>query len=175
MNGVRKKKRNETRVTKEGGKPKSAHNEFTHFPMCPTCKMCLSAKMQKASRCSRDTCNMTCDALLPAVVFGDRLTVDHAIINKENKSAEDENLNACIIQDGATDWLQAYLCKTKGAADTLRCFQRFLGPDIKAKHVYTDNSKEFATALDRMCVLSRHLHTVHSRVERHCRTGSKTS
>jgi len=73
-------------------------------------------------------------------------------MNEENKSAEDEDLCACVIQDGYTNWLQSYPCKTKGAADTLRCFQRFLGPDILAKHVYTDNSKEFAAALDKMCV-----------------------
>ena len=26
-------------------------------------------------------------------------------------------------------------------------FQRFLGPDVKAKHVYSDNSREFKKAL----------------------------
>ena len=108
--------------------------------------------MQKTSRCARTVDNARCDALPPACCCADRLTSDHAITNEGNKSAEDENLTACIIQDGATDWLQAYPCKTKGAEDTLRCFQRFLGPNIKAKHVYTDNSKEFAKALDDMCV-----------------------
>ena len=95
---------------------------------------------------------MKWDALLPALVFEDSLIADHAILNEDNKSAEDEALCACIIQDGATDWLQASPCKTKGADDTLRCSRKFLGPDIKAKHVYTDNSKEFAKALDRMLV-----------------------
>ena len=120
--------------------------------MDPTCKICLFSKIQNSSRCKRTVDNHRVDALAPAVAFADRLTSDHAVLNEDNKSAEDENLYACIIQDDATDWLQAYPCKTKGAEDTLRCFQKFLGPDIKAKHVYTDNSKEFAKALDRMLV-----------------------
>ena len=92
------------------------------------------------------------DIPLPSVVFGDRLTADHASMNEENKSAEDGALCACVIQDGATNWLQSYPCKTKRAAGTLRCFQRFLEPDVLAKYIYTDNSKEFAVALHQVCV-----------------------
>ena len=108
--------------------------------------------MQKATHGACDLDNRRCDALTEATCFADRLTADHAILNEDNKSAEDENIVACIIQDGFTDWLQAYPCKSKNAADTLKCFQRFLGPNIKAHHVSTDNSKEFAKALDDMCV-----------------------
>lgn len=48
------------------------------------------------------------DALLPAAKFGDRVTADHAIMNEGNKSAEDEALCACAIQDAFTNWLQSY-------------------------------------------------------------------
>ena len=139
-------------MAKEGVAPKSEHNVFTHFPMSNECAVCLAAKIQKASRVSSKHAVGRVDALPKAEQFGDRVTADHAIMNDENISAEDENLVACIIQDGAIDWLQGYACKTKGAANTLWCFQRFLGPNIKAKHVYTDNSKEFAAALEDMCV-----------------------
>merc|ERR1712015_289229 len=30
----------------------------------------------------------------------------------------------------------------------MKSFQKFLGPQVKAQHVYTDNSKEFIKALD---------------------------
>ena len=40
--------------------------------------------------------------------------------------------------------------KTKNAHDTLKGFQRFLGPQRKAKHVYRDGSKEFENAPDEM-------------------------
>ena len=70
----------------------------------------------------------------------------------KKKSAGDEDLVACVIQDIYTDWLQAYQCKTKSAAETLKSFQTNPGPKIKTHHVYTDNSKEFAKALDDMCV-----------------------
>ena len=146
------KRKAKKRVTKEGGVPKSEHNVFTHNPMSNTCAVCLASKIQKASRVNSKHAIKRVDALPEAEIFGDRLTADHAVLNKENKSAEEENLYACVIQDGATDWLQSYPCKTKNAKDTLKCFQKFLGPHIKAKHVYTDNSKEFAAALDAMCV-----------------------
>ena len=54
---------------------------------------------------------------------------------------------ALVILDRFSQWLQAYACKTKSAKETYSSFQRFLGPDVKAKHVYTDNSKEFEKAL----------------------------
>ena len=81
--------------------------------------------------------NRRCDALPEAICYGHRITVDHAIINEDNEPVEDENLVACIIQDSFKEWLQAYPCNTKGAADTLKSFQKFLGPNIKAHHVYT--------------------------------------
>ena len=112
----------------------------------------MAARLQRAARPFKTEANARPGALLPAEKFGDRLTADHAIMNLENMSAEDEALVACVIQDGFSQWWQAYPCKTKGAIDTLQCFQRFLGPDVLAKHVYTDNSKEFAAALDQLCV-----------------------
>lgn len=149
---IKPKAKKPTRISKQGGKPKGVHNEFTHFPHDPNCHICIAARLQKAARASNTDANARPDALLPAMKFGDRITADHAVMNDDNKSAEDEALNACVIQDGFSNWLQSYPCKTKGAADTLRSFQKFLGPDVLAKHVYTDNSKEFAAALQQLCV-----------------------
>ena len=122
----RKPRRRKKRITKEGGVPKGVHNFFTHFPFDATCKVCLAAKIQKATRAAC-TDHRRCDALPEATAFADRLTADHKIMNEENKSAGDEDLVACGIQDIYTNWLQAYPCKTKSAQETLKCFQAFWG------------------------------------------------
>ena len=51
-----------------------------------------------------------------------------------------------IIHDRATHWQQAFPAKTKSADETAMAFQRFMGPGVKAKYVYTDGSKEFEKA-----------------------------
>ena len=118
----KKPRANQTRVSKQGGKPKGIHNEFTHFPHDPNCKICVASRLQKAARPFKID-NARPHAFAPALKFGDRLTADHAIMNQENMSAEDEALVACVIQDGFSQWLQAFPCKTKSAQDTLRSFQ----------------------------------------------------
>ena len=55
-----------------------------------------------------------------------------------------------MIQDKYTGWLQAYASKTKNTHDTKMGFKNFLGPEMGAKHVYTDNSGEFIRALDEL-------------------------
>jgi hypothetical protein len=47
-----------------------------------------------------------------------------------------------------TKWIKGYPAPTKSAEETKKAFLRFLGTDIKAKYVYTDNSLEFEKAMD---------------------------
>lgn len=82
--------------------------------------------MQNTAHGACDLDSRRCDSLPDATCVGERLTVDHAILNEENKSVEDGNIVACVIQDTFPDWLQAYPCKTKNAVDALKCFQKFL-------------------------------------------------
>ena len=79
------------------------------------------------------------------------LTADHKILNEDDESRSGDKV-VCIIQDKATHWLQAYPAPTKSADETKLAFQRFLGPETKCKHVYTDNSKEFKKALSDLSV-----------------------
>ena len=51
--------------------------------------------------------------------------------------------NAVVVQDFATQWIQAYPCKTKTSQETQRSLQKFLEPDRNPKVIYTDNSMEF--------------------------------
>ena len=54
---------------------------------------------------------------------------------------------ALIIVDRFTGFTQAYPAKDKSAAETMSAFQRFLGPQVTPKHVYTDGSREFRRAM----------------------------
>ena len=53
-----------------------------------------------------------------------------------------------MVQDLATQWIQAYPCKTKTSQETQRSLQKFLEPDRKPKVIYTDNSLEFGKACE---------------------------
>ena len=53
-----------------------------------------------------------------------------------------------MVQDLATQWIQAYPCKTKTSQETQRSLQKFLEPERKPKVIYTDNSLEFGKACE---------------------------
>ena len=53
-----------------------------------------------------------------------------------------------MVQDLATQWIQAYPCKTKTSQETQRSLQQFLEPNRKPKVIYTDNSLEFGKACE---------------------------
>ena len=50
--------------------------------------------------------------------------------------------------DLATQWIQAYPCKTKTSQETQRSLQKFLEPDRNPIVIYTDNSLEFGKACE---------------------------
>ena len=53
-----------------------------------------------------------------------------------------------MVQDLATQWIQAYLCKTKNSQETEKSLQKFLEPNRKPRVIYTDNSLEFGKACE---------------------------
>ena len=53
-----------------------------------------------------------------------------------------------MVQDLATQWIQAYPCKNKTSQETQRSLQQFLEPERKPKVIYTDNSSEFGKACE---------------------------
>ena len=62
--------------------------------------------------------------------------------------ANHETITAVVVQDSATQWIQAYPCKTKTLQETQRSLQKFLEPDRKPQVIYTDNSLEFGKACE---------------------------
>ena len=78
--------------------------------------------------------------------FADAITADHKILNEDDESRNADRV-ALVIMDRFTRWLQSYAANSKASDEVVRDLQRFLGPQVKPQHVYTDNSKEFITAL----------------------------
>ena len=58
------------------------------------------------------------------------------------------DMQSCVVQDLATQWIQSYPCKTKTSQETQRSLQKFLEPDRKPKVIYTGNSLEFGKACE---------------------------
>ena len=55
---------------------------------------------------------------------------------------------AVVVQDLATQWIQAYPCKTKTSQETQRSLQKTLEPERNPKVIDTDNSLEFGKACE---------------------------
>ena len=79
--------------------------------------------------------------------FGDLITADHKVLS-DNCESRDNHRYAVVVQDLATQWIQAYPCKNKTSQDTQRSLQKFLEPEWKPKVIYTDNSLEFGKACE---------------------------
>jgi hypothetical protein len=120
---------------------------FTHFPKDPNCEVCIASKPARAH--CRLTGEKRVDALPLPVEWLDAITLDHKIVNKYDKSAEDDR-NICVICDRATYWIQGYPAEFKTGAETTKALVEFAGPQGKAKHVYSDNSKEIKSACEKL-------------------------
>ena len=49
-----------------------------------------------------------------------------------------------------TKWIQGFPCENKSAEKTMLYLRRFLGPQVRPEHVYTDNSSEFISAMEQL-------------------------
>ena len=79
--------------------------------------------------------------------FGDLITADHKVLS-DNCESRNNHRYAVVVQDLATQWIQAYPCKTKTSQETQRSLQKFLELDRNPKVIYTDNSMEFGKACE---------------------------
>ena len=110
------------------------HNVHTHFPKDRKCEICeedqnYKGPMQKTQ---------SCEAVPRAVNFGDLITADHKVLS-DNCESRNKHRYAVVVQDLATQWIQAYPCKNKTSQETQRSLQKFLEPERKPKVIYTDN------------------------------------
>ena len=118
------------------------HNVHTHFPKDRNCETCKRTKITRAPCRRRNG-----EAVPRAANFGDLITADHKVLSDICESRNNHRY-AVVVQDLATQWIQAYPCKNKTSQETQRSLQKFLEPERKPKVIYTDNSLEFGKACE---------------------------
>ena len=118
------------------------HSVDTHFPKDRNCEICKRTKITRAPCRRRNG-----EAVPHAENFGDLITADHKVLS-DNCESRNNHRYAVVVQDLATQWIQAYPCKTKTSQETQRSLQKFLEPERNPKVIYTDNSLEFGKACE---------------------------
>ena len=103
------------------------HSVYTYFPKDRNCEICQRTKITRAPRRRRNG-----GAVPRAEHFGDSMTTDHKILS-DNCESRNNHRYAVVVQDLATQWIQAYPCKTKTSQETQRSLQKFLESDRKPK------------------------------------------
>ena len=118
------------------------HSVYTHFPKDRNCEICKRTKITRAPCRRRNG-----EAVPRAANFGDSITADHKVLS-DNCESRNNHRYEVVVQDLATQWIQAYPCKNKTSQETQRSLQKFLEPERKPKVIYTDNSLEFGKACE---------------------------
>ena len=118
------------------------HSVYTHVPKDRNCEICQRTKITRVPCRRRNG-----EAVPRADKFGDLITADHKVLS-DNSESRNNHRYAVVVQDSATQWIQAYPCKNKTSQETQRSFQKFLEPNKKPKVIYTDNSLEFGKACE---------------------------
>ena len=140
------------------------HNVHTHFPKDRNCEICKRTKITRAP-CRR----RKGEAVPRADNFGDLITADHKVLS-DNCESRNNHRYAVVVQDLATQWIQAYPCKNKTSQETQRSLQKFLEPERKPKVIYTDNSLEFVKSCEDLswnhCTSTPHRSETHGTAER---------
>ena len=80
------------------------HNVHTHFPKDRNCEICKRTKITRAPCRRRNG-----EAVPRAVNFGDLITADHKVLS-DNCESRNNHRYAVVVQDLATQWIQAYPC-----------------------------------------------------------------
>ena len=118
------------------------HSVYTHFPKDRNCEICKRTKITRAPCRRRNG-----EAVPRAEKFGDLITADHKVLS-DNCESQNNHRYAVVVQDLATQWIQAYPCKNKTSQETQRGLLKFLEPKRNPKVIYTDNSLEFGKACE---------------------------
>ena len=118
------------------------HNVHSHFPGDRNCEIWKRTKITRA-QCRR----RNGEAVPRAANFGNLITADHKVLS-DNCESRNNHRYAVVVQDLATQWIQAYPCKNKTSQETQRSWQKFLEPERKPKVIYTDNSLELGKACE---------------------------
>ena len=90
------------------------HSVYTHVPKDRNCEIC------KMTKITRGPCRRRNGEAVPrAAKFGDLITADHKVLS-DNCESRNNHRYAVVVQDLATQWIQAYPCKNKTSQETQR-------------------------------------------------------
>ena len=120
------------------------HNPFTHFPKDPNCEVCKECKTQR-SRC-KSCPDGKPDGLPEPKAFADAITADHAILNEEDKSRDNDRA-VCVIQDQHTHWLQSHPAPSRSKKRLLKRSSVFWDPRQKPSMHIVITQRSFAKLL----------------------------
>ena len=115
---------------------------YSHFPEDRNCEICHRTKIIRAP-CRRRNGR----TVHRAEIFGDLITADHKVLS-DNCESRNNHRYAVVVQDLATQWIQAYPCKTKTSGNSEKLPKVPGGPTGRPKVIYTDNSLEFGRACE---------------------------
>ena len=124
------------------------HNVHTHFHKDRNCEICKRTNITRAPCRRRNG-----EAVPRAANFGDLIQADHKVLS-DNCESRNNHRYAVVLQDRATQWIQAYPCKNKTSQENQRSLQKFMEPKV----IYTDNSLEFGRACEDL-LESLHVYT----------------
>ena len=79
------------------------------------------------------------------------LITDHKVLS-DNCESRNNHRYAVVVQDLATQWIQACPCKTKTSQTTQRSLQKILEPDRKPQVILNDNLR--VTTQTKICAIS---------------------
>ena len=119
------------------------HSVYTHFPSRPKLRD-LQKDQNHKGPIAEDAMAKPYLELKNLVCL---ITADHKVL-RDNCESRNNHRYAVVVQDLATQWIQAYPCKTKTSQETQRSLQKFLEPERKPKVIYNDNSLEFGKACE---------------------------
>ena len=83
------------------------HSVYTHFPKDRNCEICKRTKITRAPCRRRNG-----EAVPRAENVGDLITADHKVLS-DNCESRNNHRYAVVVQDLATQWIQAYPCQNQ--------------------------------------------------------------
>ena len=107
--------------------------EPTQFPKDRNCEICKRTKITRVPCRRRNG-----EAVPRPEKICDLITAYHKLLS-DNCESRNNHRHAVVVQDLATQWIQAYPCKNKTSQETQRSLQKFLERERKPKAIYTDS------------------------------------
>ena len=92
----------------------------------------------------------------PPVSFGEETTADHIVSRSERSESVTQELDALVIFDRGTRWIDAFPVRSRTADDVYNCFLNFTGAQQAIKYCYSDDSKELQSALTQLKIPMAH-------------------